>query len=436
MSTSPVSERHDATRTWRGAVTSGFVYRVGETFVVRVLLAASGLPVSVLIARQLGPAGRGVYAMGIAITGLGIQLTNLGLQSANTYHVARDRSLLPVLVANSASIIVAIASTCLSIAGLVLWVRPHWVAVDPVTVAVALAFIPIGVAYLLLQGLLLGVQDSAGYNRIELFTKLLGLGLVVALFGLLQPRATLVFAATQLPIVIGIVWGLYRLKIFSIRLRLTDSAILKSALAYGLRAQATCLFAFLLLRADLLMVQSLLGSEWTGQYSVAVSLADAVYLLPVAAGAILFSKLSAMGDAAEKWRQTKIVCGAVAVLMCGQILLAQLWAPRLISLVFGARFAPSAPAFLYLLPGIAALSIVSILSSYIGSERIPLWIPAVNCFAAVVNISLNVFLIPKYGIVGASLASTFAYTLLLVGTGTVAYRLRLSAGPTRRRWNL
>src|SRR3989442_8842856 len=86
---------------WQRAFASDFAWKVGETFATRVFLIGAGVVASVMVARALGPEGRGLYAVAGALAGVGVQFGNLGLHSANTYFAARDRGLLPRLAGNS-----------------------------------------------------------------------------------------------------------------------------------------------------------------------------------------------------------------------------------------------------------------------------------------------------------------------------------------------
>ena len=45
---------------WQRAFASDFAWKVGETFATRVFLLAAGLAAGVLVARGLGPEGRGL----------------------------------------------------------------------------------------------------------------------------------------------------------------------------------------------------------------------------------------------------------------------------------------------------------------------------------------------------------------------------------------
>ena len=60
-----------------------------------------------------------------------------------------------------------------------------------------------------------------------------------------------------------------------------------------------------MLRIDVLMVQYMRGPEQVGYYSVAVSMADLLYMVPSTVGVLLFPRLSAMPTRAEQWRRSK-----------------------------------------------------------------------------------------------------------------------------------
>jgi hypothetical protein len=86
---------------FRKTKTSDFVRKVAETFLTRILLIGIGLITSVIVARVLGPEGRGLYAVAATIAAMGVQLGNLGLHASNTYYVAQKPELLPFLMGNT-----------------------------------------------------------------------------------------------------------------------------------------------------------------------------------------------------------------------------------------------------------------------------------------------------------------------------------------------
>src|ERR1700739_153197 len=89
-----------------------------ETYVTRILLIAIGLAITVVVSRTLGPSGRGLFAVATAIAAIGVQFGNFGLHASNTYCVAKDRELLPVLIGNTLIVSLGIGG----MAALLAWV--------------------------------------------------------------------------------------------------------------------------------------------------------------------------------------------------------------------------------------------------------------------------------------------------------------------------
>ena len=85
-------------------IKSDFFKKVAETFSTRILLILLSLATGVMIARTLGPEGRGFFAMAMFVGAMGVQLANLGIHSSNTLYVSRDNSFLRPLLGNSLAI--------------------------------------------------------------------------------------------------------------------------------------------------------------------------------------------------------------------------------------------------------------------------------------------------------------------------------------------
>lgn len=404
-------------------VGSDFVQKVSETFLTRIGLIALGLLTSVMVARVLGPEGRGLQAAIATVTALGIQFGNAGLHSSNTYYVARSRSLMPTLVGNSLAVSLGLGGLLALLAGAAFYSFPSMSPLPSGLMALALAGIPIGLGYLLVQNLLLGIQEVREYNRIELLTRVL---LVASLAGLIAfGDVTVVTVATlYLAIsVVSLVWAYLGVSRHSASRPHVSVSVLRQHLGYGFKAYIAALFAYTVLRADVLMATYLLGAEPTGQYSIAVSMADLVYMMPVVAGTIAFPRLAATDDPSERRSKALSIAKWIAVILVAFALVAGVLARPAVLLLYGEAFLPSVGAFLWLLPGIVLLGVNTILMNYFAAEGMPpvaIWSPAV---ASVANLALNFWLMPQFGIVGASIASTLAYGLMLVfSIGFIAQR--------------
>jgi O-antigen/teichoic acid export membrane protein len=403
---------------------SEFVRQVGETFSTRILLIAVGVLTSVLVSRALGSEGRGLYAVAGVVASIGVQFGCLGLHASNTYAAARDRTLLPSLAGNSLFVGLLLGGVGACLAWVLFQLLPSLAPVHGILLAFALGAVPLGLTYLLIQNLLLGMHEVRVFNLLELGSKVGIVALLVLALLLRRVSAEWLFGATVLGIGVTCVVALILLRR---RLVLPPRVVLPLLLEqgrYGLRAYLAALASFLVIRTDLLMVQYLRGSSAAGFYSIAVALADMVYMFPVVVGTILFPKLAAMPDTAGKRRLTGKVARAVGGIMIVVAGVSAVLARPAIRLLFGSEFLPAVPAFLWLLPGIVALSVHTILMNYCAAIGMP-WVTVYAPFMAlVVNIGLNAILIPRLGIVGASLASLVAYGLMLSVSLTYLLRQR------------
>jgi len=405
---------------------AGFIRQVGETYFTQIAVVLLGFVNSILVVRLLGPAGRGEFAVAATLAAVGVQLSNLGLHSSNTYHASRDRTALPVLVGNSL-LVSGVAGLAALAAYLVL---KSWSSLAPVEgplLALMLFAIPLGLANLLFQNLLIGTQRIRAYNVIDLTTRVLAVLLVAAtaLLGIVSPAV--VFAVVQAAVVISLAWMFLHLRpAFEGRLR-ASLASLRGGLGYGLRAYLGSLAAFLVLKSDIVLVSYLRGDVETGYYSIAVGLADILLMLPGVIGTVLFPRLAAAPDLEARWHLTRRV---LAVMVPGTpvALVATLLVARpLIWLAYGRAWDPSFGAVVWLLPGIGCLAINMILMNLFASCGMPRIVVVSPLLALVFNVAANLVVVPRLGFVGAAMTSSVAYTLMLA-MSLLYIRLRLFRG--------
>jgi O-antigen/teichoic acid export membrane protein len=101
---------------------------------------------------------------------------------------------------------------------------------------------------------------------------------------------------------------------------------------------------------------------------------------------------------------------AAALLFC---LISLPLAEPAVILLFGSEFVGAVPAFIALLPGIAAMSVNTIFMNYFASTGMPVFVVYSPLAATILNFILNFFWIPQKGITGAALSSVASYSLML-----------------------
>jgi O-antigen/teichoic acid export membrane protein len=139
--------------------------------------------------------------------------------------------------------------------------------------------------------------------------------------------------------------------------------------------------------------------------------------IPDALGTVVFPELARLGERDAQAR-TAAICRHtffVTAVTGGAVGLA---APLLIGVLYGHRYAPAILPLRLMLPAVVMISLYLILTRNFTSRNRQ----QVNIIAAVgalaINVTLNLFLIPRYGIAGAAISTTVSYStaaLILLG---------------------
>jgi O-antigen/teichoic acid export membrane protein len=408
-----------AARLWHLAAGTELRRSVLETYATRVLVLAVTFATAVVIARELGPTGRGFYAVAATLGAIGVQFGNLGLHASNIYHVAKDRALLPALIGNTLAVVfAACVVTALSGVGLIFW--PNLSPVHGTLLLLALASVPVGLAYMLTQGLLLGVNEVRAYNKIECRGKFIALVLICVPALVHRGTVELLFGMTLSSVMLSFLWALLRLRRISMEPPELSLAVFRRSISTGINAYMILFFGFLVLRIDLLMVKYLLGATEAGYYSISQVLAENTMMFPVVVGLLMFPKLSATKEKEEKVRLANKAVLVTAALMLPVVVIAALAAAPIISIAFGRNFLPAVAPFVWLMPGTYFLGIETVMVQLLNSEGFPPIIVAAWIADTIVNVAVNFWAIPRYGITGASAVSSVCYFLIfLIVSGVV-----------------
>jgi O-antigen/teichoic acid export membrane protein len=381
------------------------------TFGSKIVFIAVGVAAGIIVARTLGPSGRGVLAVASALVLTLTQLGTLGLVAANPYFLARERTPTSRLVTNSLWFSAGLGVLLIGIGVLFKVGFPGAThGLGWTEAAVALAAIPAMLAAQLLQGLLLGEGRMVAYNSVDLSNSVivlgvLSVGLLALGFGVLQVLIVITLAA-YLSSLLAIV-------LLRAHLRLDPRPhpqLAWAMLRYGLRIYIATVLAFLVIRLDVFLVNGYLGTEQAGIYSVVANLAEMMYLLPTVVGLNLFPRV-ARGASVEF---TASVFRIMAVLYGGLCLVTiPLIAPG-IRILYGPQFADAVGLYYWILPGVFSLGMLTILSNHFAGRGFPLEAAVIWVGGLALNIAINLAFLPRFGTYIASLASTIAYSLLLL----------------------
>ena len=166
-------------------------------------------------------------------------------------------------------------------------------------------------------------------------------------------------------------------------------------------------------RMDVFLVNALAGTRPLGIYSISVALAELVLMFPNALGSVLFAHMPRL----EPDQQTKVLEKTTRVTLClavvmglGLILLGR----PMVLLLAGKDFLGAVGPLYALIPGLVLMSVTYIFSNYFAARGEPMLSAVIFFGGLVVNVVSNLILIPRWGILGAGVASSLAYSVIFL----------------------
>ena len=147
---------------------------------------------------------------------------------------------------------------------------------------------------------------------------------------------------------------------------------------------------------------------------MAVGLAERLWLVSQSAATLIFPVISAEKDEKKRKKFTPIISRNVLLItMLGAIVL-YLLSPWLIELLYTRDYLETIQLFRILLPGIVFLSASRVLANDIAGRGKPLLNTYVGLFGLAVQVTLNLLLISRIGVVGSAWATSISYGLILL----------------------
>ncbi len=367
-------------------------------------------PLSVVLARGLGPAGKGDLSLVQLVTSLSLALVSLGMPSAVTY-LAAQRRVGGRSVLRFSLVFAAVPAGLLAALSLLIgdWVIAEFVKVSsPIHLLLACVAIFPSLVQLFLSSYLIGL----GEIRLTSLTNvgLLGLQLVLAamlaIAGALTPlTAVLAWIATTM---IGTLWFASNALKRGPREGLSSRGVLREGYTYGLASWAAGAVGLLALRLDMLLVSALVTVSAVGIYSITVTLAEMLFFIPRAVGQVLIPKVAASPEegASVSARMLRIVWPVT--LLAGVALGALAWV--FVPILYGPDFLQVRTVFWLLVPGTVMSAVAGAAGAYHAGSGHPVRTLWANVANLTINVGANLVLIPRYGIAGAAVSSSLSYT--------------------------
>jgi O-antigen/teichoic acid export membrane protein len=398
-----------------------FLRDVGTTLIARFSALVFVLVASILIARGLQPAGKGVYASLRASAELAAAVTALGMGNSLVYFVSRGNLDRRKLLSTAITLYIGagILATAL-VLYLVLFVEDTSTTLQgwsPALIA-ALCFPVVTLFTECFEGYLRGQQKinllNIGYtSRTVGYVVVLVLALAFDIFSLDVALVGLLLSSF-LPTLIYLP-ALLQDGVTALIPRF-DFSTAKSLLSYGFGFQVFASLQKLGYRLDLLLIAYFLNDASVGYYSMSVSTGQLTWHFPTAISFVLLPMLATAAEDRDSVERTALVARSTVILMIGSVIAMGLVAQWLIPLLYGVEYIPAITPLLLLLPGMISGGLSHILNDYLLVQRKQLHLIAISSIGLLINVILNLLIIPTHGINGAAVVSSITATVICVLT--------------------
>jgi O-antigen/teichoic acid export membrane protein len=387
------------------SLSSGFSATLAANLGIVVLNSVSGI----MVARLLGPEGRGEFAAAVVWTAIVSIIVQIALPQALTYYTARE----PEAVGN------IFITTC------AIWIIQSLAAVLIGQVMISLVLsqaqpqiLDITRMYLISAPfMMLSTYISTiaqGLKRFQLFSAVRLSGSLPYFLSALAGsffQVNNAYTLLLMMLVLQVLVSFGAVLVFWLKIRPSGHvqlALARNLLKYGFKSYWGSLSWMANSRLDQLIMSVLVSLDDLGQYSVAVAYAGILFPVAGAFAMMLFPSVSSASDAdgrREIWRTLKMNLSITAL----GIVFLGIAGPVVIPLLFGESFTAAVSPALVLLVGTVLLGSNYVLSDGLRGLGFPLQPSLAEIIGTVVTVIGLIVFVPMFGIMGAAYVSVLSY---------------------------
>ena len=383
--------------------------------ILRILLAFT---VSIFLARYLGPSEYGLFNYVLSFTGLFTILSSFGIENILIRELVQNPSKVNELLGTGFRL--RIIGSFISI---ILTLITALLIEEPLSTLILIVIISSGTIFqsMMVVEQYFQAKVEAKKNVIAQSTSFFLTSLLKIIFILSeQPLVMIVFAHTSEFIFLSIGYFIIYCKtgnkfnqwFFNLQ---TAKSMFKDSWPLMLSGLVISIY----MKIDQVMIKNMMSSTDVGYYAAAVKLSEAWYFIPMTISASLFPAIINAKSLGKEFYFNRLqkLYDLLAAIAIGIAIPITIFSDLIIKIIFGNEFMPASTVLtIYIWAGVGTfLGVAS--SQYLISENLTKLSFYRTLIGMIVNVLLNIFLIPIYGINGAAFATLVSYTLATFSIG-------------------
>ena len=380
--------------------------------IANVISYLLGFFTTLYTARYLGVEGFGILSLALAITGIFGVLTDLGLSTLTIREVSRNKSLANKYISNTAILKVFLSILTLGVIALLVNILHY-----PQTVTSVVYIITLSVVITAFSGIFNSIFQA--YEKMEYMSLNIMLNavlmisgvLLVIFYGLGIVALASVYLFSSL-IVFFITFILFSWKFFLPKINIDIKfwkLTLNESLFFGISSILVVIYFYI----DSVMLSVMVNNSAVGIYNAAYKLIFVLMFIPNVFLTSIFPVMSQHFESKKdmlKLEYEKSVKYLFAMAMF-LFIYVMVFADKIIFIIYGTGYSASIitlQTLIFVLPIIFITYLFGNLLGAINKQRVLL---IITCANALLNIVLNLILIPKFSYLGASVATVITEAL-------------------------
>ncbi len=381
-----------------------------ETFFALIISIAASILWSVITTRVIGASGVGILSVVTVYPTFFFTIGHLTFGIGTIHYIGKQKYKLTEFAANSILVAssIGIVLYIISILTITLFKETFYKNINPIYLIITFLTIPMYLIFYFMTSILQGTNSIKQYNIANIsrpcFAIIL-LSIIIAISSQRIQGAIIAFTASFMFASIISIYYVSKQTMGKWKVNLT---LLKITLKSSIKMHIGSISTFIYGQVGIIITNYYMNQSDVGFFSIALIISQFLFLIPQAIQVTLYPDTSVSTEEEATLLSIKM-CRNTIFIMIIIIILFSFISKYVILLLAGEEFLQSITPLIILLPGIIFSTVAQILS--------PLWVRKdwfwylgySGVILATISIILNLYLIPKYGIVGASLSSSLTY---------------------------